>query len=65
MLLYKPTGQVFQSKIELRETLGIGDTTYRAKARSGEIILITDENMNTASNPQVYESLQHNQHRSN
>jgi len=60
-LLHKPTGQVYQSKLELREALKIGDTTYRAKARNGEIIQIEDTNTIT-SNPTVYEELQHNQH---
>lgn len=61
MLLHKPTGRIFSTKLEARNILGIGDTTYKAKCRDGEIFYIdTTEKSNTnntITNPPVYEKL--------
>lgn len=62
MLLHRPTGRIFSTKKEARSIMGIGDTTYRAKCRDGEIFYIdtTDKskiNNNLIPNQPVHEEL--------
>ncbi len=50
MLLHKPTGRIFSTKDEAKAILGIGETKFKAKAKTGEIFFISTDYSNPNSN---------------